>query len=95
MHKDGDKSNCRLNNLCWRTRSYTHRYAQDWGTSYTPSGHAVKAVDGTYTLLGVYESEGDLAQAYGVLVDDVFRAASIGTALPFNPGVYVTYESVR
>lgn len=95
MHKDGDKKNCRLDNLCWRTRAYVRRYERDWDSPANPSGLSVRAVDENYRLLGRYESEGALAQAYGVLVGDVVRAEALHTDLPFNPGIYVTYDSVR
>lgn len=95
IHKDGDKSNCELDNLCWRSRSYARRYERDWDSTANPSGLAVKAVGANNRLLGRYESEGALAQAYGVLVGDVVRAEALHTELPFNPGIYVTYDSVR
>src|SRR5699024_2514803 len=92
--KDGAEKNCRLDDLSWRTRAYVRRYDRDWHPPANPSGLSVRAVDENYRLLGRYESEGALAQAYGVLVGDVVRAEALHTDLPFNPGIYVTYDSV-
>lgn len=89
MHKDGDRMNCALENLVWRPRSYARRYQDAWGEPYEASGRFVFAVDASSSVQGVYESEGDLAQAYGVLVRDVERAIRSETDLPYNPGVYV------
>ena len=89
MHKDGDRMNCALENLVWRPRAYARRYSDSFNEPYEASGRFVLAVDASSRVLNDYASEGDLAQAYGVLVSDVQKAIWRETNLPFNPGVYV------
>ena len=76
IHKNGDKQDCRVENLAYRSRSYAiryHQYLKNWETMHYGALRTVEAVEGD----GRVRQFANLHEAgvhYGVLPSDVLNS---------------------
>lgn len=73
LHLDGDRDNCRADNIVWRTRSFVIRYNRDIVRPPLPDWH------GEIILLQtqeVFSSPREAARAYGLLEMQVMLSAT-------------------
>lgn len=86
IHRDGDKSNCRADNLIYRPRWFAVKYHQQF-TNQNPI-YIPRPIYEVKTGL-VFDTSWDAARHYGLLDKDIFLAILNNTVTP------VTYQEFR
>ena len=89
IYKDGDKSNCSVENLAYRTRSYAIRYNKYLSESVTPQDTEHYTIESEEPEGGskVFYNVLDCAMEYGILPEDIKRSIYLGIPLRIMDGI--------